>query len=839
MKQQNKILLLSLSGALLAGQAARSADTLQVDHTWLMGQTEVALPYCSDSLNLSGKSFDPKKYLTHAKHWALTAAKAPQPLRALRAGTPLLPHLERENTLALSAVKFNVRSQGYAKAHIAVSGVADYKLYRGEQEVQGELTLSSEQADLTLLCLSRRALADTLSVTITSEQQGRLLVNAQGPRPYTMLDMMLGDHYRDVSLSPTGRYLVTHLYTTTSDGKNLWRTTLDDERTHRRLLERGEYVKLTWARERDVLYFTRESDKGIGLLRLNPETMAEEALHTGLPQKDFNIAPNEEFLIFSSTDEGPKPEGALKRLIDPDDRQRGWRSRESVMLFSLRTGLTRCLTFGSCSAWLSDISPDSRRLLLSLHRMDPSRHPFSRTTLVSVDVETLQADTLLCDAEWLEGGRFAPDARRLILKASPLAFDGVGLEVRDGQTPNSFDYRLYLYDPASRQAQPLLPGFKPAVRDYAWNTAEDRIYFTAENADSVSLFRLDPRRREAVRIQAPISCITDFAVSTTLRQPRAVIVGQSAEVARQMATARLGGEKVSWKATGDIRPERLYAGIARGTCHDWRFQAARGDSIDGFYFLPPHFDQGKTYPLIVYYYGGCSPSVKALECQYPWQVFAARGYVVYVLNPSGCTGYGQQFAARHVGTWGRESGDDIIEGTKKFLAAHPWADPARVGCIGASYGGFMTEYLLTRTRLFACAVAHAGISNIASYWGGGYWGYTYGECAQYGSYPWNNRQLYVEQSPLFNADKIHTPLLLTHGTADTNVPPGESQQLFTALRILGRPVSYLQVPGDNHVITDFKKRLEWQNSIFAWFDYWLRGEKEWWRALYPGDTAAN
>ena len=93
--------------------------------------------------------------------------------------------------------------------------------------------------------------------------------------------------------------------------------------------------------------------------------------------------------------------------------------------------------------------------------------------------------------------------------------------------------------------------------------------------------------------------------------------------------------------------------------------------------------------------------------------------------------------------------------------------------------------------------------------------------------------MYVKQSPLFNADKIHTPLLLLHGTVDTNVPTTESQQLFNALRILGREVSYVQVDGENHVIGNFKKRMTWQNVIFAWFAKYLKDEPEWWNELYP------
>ena len=145
----------------------------------------------------------------------------------------------------------------------------------------------------------------------------------------------------------------------------------------------------------------------------------------------------------------------------------------------------------------------------------------------------------------------------------------------------------------------------------------------------------------------------------------------------------------------------------------------------------------------------------------------------------------------------------------------------------------MTQYLITRTNMFTAAVSHAGISSISSYWGEGFWGYTYSSGASTGSYPWNNKEMYIEQSPLFNADKINTPLLLTYGTADTNVPPGESIQMYTALKILGKPVELVQIEGENHIILDFKKRINFNHTIYAWFAKWLKNDSDWWENLYP------
>jgi len=135
--------------------------------------------------------------------------------------------------------------------------------------------------------------------------------------------------------------------------------------------------------------------------------------------------------------------------------------------------------------------------------------------------------------------------------------------------------------------------------------------------------------------------------------------------------------------------------------------------------------------------------------------------------------------------------------------------------------------------MYAAAISHAGISSISSYWGEGYWGYTYSAVATAGSFPWNRKDIYVDRSPLFHADKITTPLLLLHGSADTNVPPGESIQLFTALKLLGRETELISFADENHTIITYDKRILFNKTILAWFDRWLKDQPEWWFDLYP------
>jgi dipeptidyl aminopeptidase/acylaminoacyl peptidase len=323
------------------------------------------------------------------------------------------------------------------------------------------------------------------------------------------------------------------------------------------------------------------------------------------------------------------------------------------------------------------------------------------------------------------------------------------------------------------------------------------------------------------------------------------------------------GSRLGWYGEDAMRPERVYtldltrkgarptlvaepaaaelADVQLGRHETWDFTSESGTRILGDVYYPPEYtpETSRSWPCIVFYYGGTSPVSREYGGRYPKNLWAAHGYVVYVLQPSGATGFGQEFSSRHVNDWGQTTADEIIEGTGKFLEAHPFVDRDRVGCIGASYGGFMTMMLATKTDLFAAAISHAGISALTSYWGEGWWGVDYSSVATSGSYPWNRPDLYVEQSPLFHADRITTPLLLLHGAADTNVPVGESEQMYAALRVLGKPVEFIRVDGQNHWILNYPQRVVWMETIIAWFDRQLKGQPAWWDELYGDDKAGG
>ena len=823
--------LIVLVACALCLAASHAADTLRVMSARLIGPYPMAVPYTTSEKNMKAVAFSDQEYLTENRALAFRHATDGNIARGEAiCAVDSLP--------TLRVLRFTLRTRSFVRAKLDLGKLKGAQIYMGDTEVTvgKDFSLRPGESTVNILCLTRPNDKDTFRVDVIGKSLDGVEVNATSDRLYMQHDMLLGLHYSSPKLSPTGKYLSYSIYDTKADGSTTYETFLKETKSGKVVAHYNVSTNISWMPRNDLLFTTRRDSRGRVLVTTDPATMQEAELAVGIPEGDFRMAPNGDYLLFLRQEEGRKEPDGTQRIIDPDDRIPGWRSRTAIFRYDIATGQMRRLTFGDRSMQLMDISEDGKNLLLAFSMMEPSRRPFSRTTYLKMDAYTGKVDTLLSDAEFVSGALFSPDCRELLVIGSPNAFGGIGSELAEGQIGNAYDLRLFLYNIASGQAKPLLPKFKPSVDRVFWAAGDGNIYFSAEDGYDKMLFRLNPNNLDVTRIETPITYVTSFGISAEEKHPRILMVGQSALRARDMYLVNAGEKKLEARKVGEIDFDSLVAGVRLPIHSEWSFRASRGDTIKGFYYLPADFEATRKYPMLVYYYGGCSPTGRYLESYYPHAAFANMGYVVLILEPSGATGFGQEFSARHVGTWGDESSDDIIEGVKAFCSEHPFVNAKRIGCMGASYGGFMTQYLQTKTDIFACAISHAGISDITAYWGGGYWGYTYGEAAEYGSFPWNNPDLFVKHSPLYNADKIHTPLLLLHGTVDTNVPTHQSQAMYTALRILDRPVAYVTFADQNHHVTDWKKRLAWQEIINAWLAMWLKDEPLWWNTLYPGDS---
>ncbi len=538
-------------------------------------------------------------------------------------------------------------------------------------------------------------------------------------------------------------------------------------------------------------------------------------------------SPDGSFIVYSVTEEGKPDAKGVKRFQGMEDRQPQWRDRSYLYKLTLPGGIGQRLTAGKLATFLHSISPDGKSLLFTRSIVDYSERPFSKTELYSLDLTTLEA-TMLWEGRWFGSAQWGPEGKELLVIGGPSVFGEIGHNIPTGTIPNEYDNQAYLYDTQTKDVRPISRLLDPSIDQAYWSHTQECIYFTATDRSFRRLYRYDLNRKEFSIINCGVEVLHQFDVSD--EKPVAVYTGSSA--ASPPKAFFLDIQRREWNILHDPGQED-FANVKFGDVKRWTFKNKNDRWIEGRVYYPPYFDKSKKYPCIVYYYGGTSPVTREFGGRYPKNLYAAQGYVVYVLQPSGAIGFGQEFSALHVNDWGLIVADEIIDGVRKFLVAHPFVDPERVGCMGASFGGFITMTILTRTDLFAAAISHAGISSISSYWGEGYWGYLYSAIATANSFPWNRRDIYVNQSALFNADRISKPLLLLHGSADTNVPPGESTQLFTALKLLRKEVEYIQFMDQDHHIMTYDKRKIWTKTIMAWFDRWLKKQPEWWHCLYP------
>jgi len=538
-------------------------------------------------------------------------------------------------------------------------------------------------------------------------------------------------------------------------------------------------------------------------------------------------SPDGSFIIYSVTEKPEPNKSSVKKLEGMPDRWPWWRNRDFLYLVQVPEGTRRRLTTGKLTTAINSISPDGEKLIFNRSIVDFTKRPYSKSEFFIFDLSTMELDSLW-SGRWAGSVQWSPDGKKLLVTAGPSMFGEIGTNVPEGKIPNDYDTQAYIYDLASKNVEPITFNFNPQVNQAIWSKTENCIYFNTTDRSYCHLYRYDLNVKKFELIDTGVEVLEEIDIA--LNSSKAVYTGSSAAAHAKAYVLNLAKKK--YRVLADPS-KKDFEDVVLNKVERWTFENTRGTEIEGRIYYPPNFDPNRKYPCIVYYYGGTSPVTREFGGRYPKNLYAAQGYVVYVLQPSGATGFGQEFSALHVNDWGIIVADEIINGVKKFLAAHPFVDEKRVGCIGASYGGFMTMLLQTRTDMFTAAVSHAGISSLSSYWGEGYWGYLYSAVATANSFPWNRKDIYIEQSPLFNADKIKTPLLLLHGKSDTNVPQGESIQLYTALKLLGKEVEFVQVSGQDHLIMQYNKRIEWLKSILAWFDKWLKDEPQWWENMYP------
>lgn len=689
-----------------------------------------------------------------------------------------------------------------------------------------------------------------LVATIKPEGAGTSLVASLDPRHApTWRELHAVTSVSSVALDPTGARvaLVMRARDAEADRTNSW-LEVRDAVSGKVLTElrSGSPSSATWSRDGRMLAMTVASDRsdvpGRDLWLWDATTNSASRLARGEAiSRLVGWSPNGEWLYYIGLERAasptpPKP-GAMTRLTEV--WQRSGDAREHAHLFAIHTRQgTRATLVGDSTVSVAGaaLSPDGKTIAFTRSVDTPVARPWLHAELWTLDVATRESKRLL---DLTREAFNAPATLAWSPDSRAIAFCGSAKELQTGTEDPTFSvYENELY--ATSVERPSLvhlsAGFAPSVgaglgcSQLVWNDKDGKIYAPVDAGARTLLARttapltsaLAPTTLETLPLPTETMSAFDIAggamvasvegpVTPPSVQRIDIATGKGTTIATPNADALAQLAMPSWKA--------------------WTFKNSRGEEIEAWYWLPPAFDSTARHPMIVHYYGGTLPMKKEFEKRLLW--FASNGYVVLMMNPAGAPGYGQKFSNYHTNDWGFPAATDIIEGTQQFLAAHRYVDPARVGNFGHSYGGFMTMHLHTRTSIFRTGIALAGISNIADYWGAGNSGYSYTDGTCPGCYPWNRKDIYVDRSPLFAADQIKAPMLLIHGTGDTNVVPTESEQMFTALRMLGREAELVRVQGENHGINSRPSVEEGRDAVMLdWFDKYLRGQPEGWTARW-------
>ncbi|HEX6770983.1 MAG TPA: S9 family peptidase [Acidobacteriaceae bacterium] len=418
-------------------------------------------------------------------------------------------------------------------------------------------------------------------------------------------------------------------------------------------------------------------------------------------------------------------------------------------------------------------------------------------------------------------------------------------QARNGYESDRF--RLALYDRMTKKITLPMDDFDRWVDELTWAPDSQSIYFTAGDEGEEPIFQLDlasgqrsyiARRGEYGDLHATPDNTHMVASRMTVRRPAEItLLNLTEESFPRKARASKPALQVRRERSARRAPQAEPSDVTEQPLtrlnrtllseldipdmeHYW-FRGSGGTRVEGFVIRPPGFDTEKKYPVKFLMHGG-PQGAWGDSWSYRWnaELFAASGYAVVMVNPRGSTGYGQAFADGVNGDWGGRPYIDLMRGLDAAEAQFPFLDKTRECALGASYGGYMANWILGHTDRFRCLVSHDGMFNPESAYGttDELW---FNEWEFKGT-PWRNRLNYRRWSPMLSAARFKTPTLVVHSQLDYRLDVSEGYQLFTTLQRLNVPSEMLYFPDEGHWVLKPLNSQLWYKTVNEWCDRWTQ-----------------
>ena len=351
-----------------------------------------------------------------------------------------------------------------------------------------------------------------------------------------------------------------------------------------------------------------------------------------------------------------------------------------------------------------------------------------------------------------------------------------------------------------------------------WAEGGRALYFESGVKGTTQLFRVDLATRRAAQVTSGLRTIR--AVDIHDRTSKLAYAANDPTHLDDLYVADMNGrnEKQLTHANATLWKQLTLVDVTRVP-----FKGADGWDVDGFLMKPVGWQAGQKYPMVLSIHGGPA-GMYGFEWFHEFQVYAGRGWAVFFTNPRGSTGYGEKFDRGVQMEWGGKAYVDIMNGVDAVLAQNPWIDAERLGVTGGSYGGYMTNWIISHTNRFKAAVTLRSISNFIS--DDGTRDGAYGHADDFGGDIFENHDAYWNYSPLKYVKNVKTPTLILHSDNDFRVPIEQGEQWFRALQHFGVPSEIVFFPRENHNLTrtgepkHLVESLKWQ---VYWFDRYLNG----------------
>ena len=380
-------------------------------------------------------------------------------------------------------------------------------------------------------------------------------------------------------------------------------------------------------------------------------------------------------------------------------------------------------------------------------------------------------------------------------------------------------WRLMSYDRASGTSRELLRGFNLSVEDVVPSPDGGTIYFSTGERGRHNVYKVPVTGGAPQRVLNNV-----FATNLGITSDGRTLVFANSTLAAPPEVYRANVDGTGLAAVTRVNAD-LMARADLKPAEEMEWTGALNQKVHGFLLKPRNFDATRRYPLLVLIHGGPQGAWND-TWSYRWnpQIFTDAGYVVFMPNPRGSTTYGQQFTNEISGDWGGKVFIDLKNGIAEVLRRNSYVDRNRIGAAGASYGGYMVDWILghnTDPRFrFKTLVSHAGVYNLTSMYGATeeLW---FPEWEFKGT-PWTNKAMYERWSPHNFAGNFNTPTLVTAGELDYRVPYTESLQLYTALQRRNVPSKLLLFPDEGHWILKPQNSKLWYNTVLDWLNKYLK-----------------